>query len=109
MIQQTMFHHDFFIKVLEIPSECQTVWIKTKPDKITPDLGLNCLQRYMQTVCNGTCTSRQKINSFGIICSLGKVKLSLDKYLMAIYLSLCKYQLLLFTPLISQKGFSIPC
>ena len=34
--------------------------------------------------------------SLCIICSLGQVKLSLDKYLTAIFLSLGKYQLLLF-------------
>ena len=36
------------------------------------------------------------LSSLKIICSLGQVTLSLDKYLMTIYLSLGKYQLLLF-------------
>ena len=41
---------------------------------------------------------RAKLSSLRIICSLGQVKLSLDnlKYLMTIYLSLGKYQVLLF-------------
>ena len=41
-------------------------------------------------------TLRAKLSSLCIICSLGQVKLSLDKYLTTIYLSLGKYQLLLF-------------
>ena len=38
-----------------------------------------------------------KLNSLYIICSLGQVKVSLDKHLMTIYLAQGKYQLLLFT------------
>ena len=44
-------------------------------------------------------TLKAKLSSLCIIsfiCSLRQVKLSLDKYLMTIYLSLGKYQLLLF-------------
>ena len=33
---------------------------------------------------------RDKLGSFCIICSLGQVKFSLDKYIMAIYLALGK-------------------
>ena len=39
---------------------------------------------------------RAKLGSLCIICSFGQVNLSLDKYLMTIYLSLDKYQLLFF-------------
>ena len=39
---------------------------------------------------------RAKLRSLCIICSLGRVKFSLDKYIMAIYLSLGKYKMLLF-------------
>ena len=39
---------------------------------------------------------RDKLGSLCIICSLGQVKFSLDMYIMAIYLFLGKYKILLF-------------
>ena len=39
---------------------------------------------------------RDKLGSLCIICYLGQVKISLDKYIMAINLSLGKYKILLF-------------
>ena len=39
---------------------------------------------------------RDELGSLCIICSMGQVKFSLDKYIMAIYLSLGKYKILLF-------------
>ena len=38
---------------------------------------------------------RDKLGSLCIICSFGQVKFLLDKYIMAIYLSLGKYKMLL--------------
>ena len=39
---------------------------------------------------------RDKLGSLCITCSLGQVRFSLDKHIMAIYLSLGKYKILLF-------------
>ena len=42
----------FFFRI--IPSECQTVWTKIRPDiDIAPDLGPNCLQRLSRTALVG--------------------------------------------------------
>ena len=38
----------------------------------------------------------KSLSSLCIFCSLGQVKFSLDKYIMAIYLSQGKYKILLF-------------
>ena len=43
-------------------------------------------------------TLKAKLSSLCIICSLGQVKPSLDKYLILIYLSLGKYQLFASPP-----------
>ena len=50
--------------------------------------------------------SKGKLGSLCITCSLGQVKFSLDKYIMAIYLSLGKYKILLFPHLCSIKYHS---
>ena len=51
----------------------------------------------MYVVCSlSIFRAKLHVNSLYIICSLEQVKLSLDKCLMIIYLSLGKYQLLLF-------------
>ena len=46
--------------------------------------------------CLSIFSAKLHVNSLCIICSLGQVKLSLDKCFMTIYLSLGKYQLLPF-------------
>ena len=50
----------------------------------------------MPDTCLSFSVFRAKLSSLCIICSLGHVKLSLDKYQMTIYLSLGKYKILLF-------------
>ena len=50
----------------------------------------------------GLSTVSAKLSSLYIICYLGLVKFSVDKYFIAIYLSLGKYGVLLFTLLFSR-------
>ena len=45
---------------------------------------------------HGISIVRAKLSSLCIICSLGQVNFSFDKCIMAIYLSLGKYKVLLF-------------
>ena len=49
---------------------------------------------------------RAKLSSLCIICSVGQVKFSLDKYIMAIYLSLGKYKILLFSTPLAKLGIA---
>ena len=47
--------------------------------------------------------STVKVCSIRIIYSLGQGKFSSDKYIMAIYLSVGKYQIVVSTPLVNYK------
>ena len=72
-----------------------TSWLLKKP----VDLDLHCFQLslcLLKEFMHGVSKVRAKMSSLSIICSLGQVKLSLDKYIMDIYLSLSKYKILLF-------------
>ena len=51
---------------------------------------------YFKKFMHGVSKVRAKLGSFCIICSLGQVKFSLYKCIMAIQLSLGKYKILLF-------------
>ena len=56
------------------------------PDQLKPaDLDLHCLQAWFHTVFESVkCLSTER---YELICTIGQVKFSLDKYIMAIYLS----------------------
>ena len=68
-------------------------WLLQKP----ADLDLHCLQEisaWFHTVFEGVnCLSTER---YKLICTIGQVKFLLDKYIMAIYLSLKKSKILLF-------------
>ena len=75
-------------------------WLLQKP----ADLDLHCfhLSLYLVSYCffkefmYSDQQRKCKLGSLCITCFLGQVKFSLDKYIMAIYLSLGKYKILLF-------------
>ena len=76
------------------------------PDQLasSADLDLHCFNCF--NICfhtvfiefmHGISKVRAKLGSLCIICSLGQVRFSLDKYLMVIYLSLGSYKKILFS------------
>ena len=84
-------------------------WLLQKP----ADLDLHCFQLSLYLVSNcfkdflhGISKVRAKLSYLCIICSLGQVKFSLDRYIIAMYLSLGKYFFFyISTPLLQAK----PC
>ena len=59
-------------------------WLLQKPADLDP----HCLQACFHTVFESVnCLSTER---YKLICTIGQVKFSLDKYIMAIYLSLDK-------------------
>ena len=41
------FQNKFFLNSFRTLSECQTVWIQIRTDSVSPDLGPNCLKRFI--------------------------------------------------------------
>ena len=59
-------------------------WLLQKP----ADLDLHCLQAWFHTVFE--CVNCLGTERYKLICTIRQIKFSLDKYIMAIYLSLDK-------------------
>ena len=93
----------FLINYDKLTMSCCTGNIANKP----ADLDLCCFQLslylvsycFLKSLCMVINKIRDKLGSLCIICSFGQVKFSLDKYIMAIYLSLATYKMfLIHTP-----------
>ena len=64
------------------------------PDQLAAYLDPHCLQEWFHTVFESVnCLSMER---YKLICTIGQVKFSMDKYILAIYLSLDKSKILLF-------------
>ena len=98
LIQFCPLYFIFWLIITSSHVALKTVWIQINWLLKKPaDLDLHCLQDrwYLVVYCfeSVNCLSTER---FKLICSFGQVHFSLDKYIMALYLSLDKWIILIF-------------
>ena len=92
----------FWLIIMSSHVALKTVWILISWLLQKPaDMDLHCTQESWYLQCMGFHTVFESVNCFSterykLICTIGQVKFSLDKYITAIYLSLDKQKILLF-------------